>query len=513
MKKIFTLLAVALFALTAQAQEGYTYQVKTLTFEDKDYPQNAPNYLGKTSWSSLIDTPQYGGELLYGENHGDTSKVASNVNYKWYDKGNTNLYSEIPENWGSRMYWGGGHAISNYWDGNLKNGDYNHQLSVYVADDDSNGQKGHGHNGSDNFCVHYGYRDGSGYSASNLPAIMFKDGQNHVIEGMYINNTTYFVNCVTNGNGLTSALGDKDYVRVEAIGYKADGSRAGVATTSLAFGRKYVVKHWTKWNLEELGEVNKVEFNVVGTSDNGYGFSQPAYFCYDDVAVRVPVSNNVSTKKISSTTYKAEKATDGLKTFTVKNDVFSADLSVVGDVPDGVTVEYDGDKVLNANETECLTIKGLLDNTIIREIVVKSVMREIFGVDMEVGAFYDGENIAKLKLVGWGSGFEDDSDVVIINQSFEEHEMIMLDDSRKPHSGELVFKQSSVNGHSDQMFVTSYKVSYELVASTGITEINSSTNAVEVSRFTADGKRISVPQKGINIIHMSDGSTRKVVVK
>ena len=275
MKTIFTLLAVALFALTAQAQEGYTYQVKTLTFEDKDYPQNAPNYLDKTSWSSLIDTPQYGGELLYGEN----------------------------------------------------------------------------------------------------------------------------------------------------------------------------------------------------------------------------------------------KATDGIKTFTVKNDVFSADLSVVGDVPDGVTVEYDGDKVLNANETECLTIKGLPDNIIIREIVVESLMREIIGVDMEVSAFYDGENIAKLKLVGWGSGFEDDADVVIINQSSEEHEMIMLDDSRKPHSGELVFKQSSVNGHSDQMFVTSYKVSYELVTSTGITEINSSTNAVEVSRFTADGKRISVPQKGINIIHMSDGSTRKVVVK
>lgn len=74
-------------------------------------------------------------------------------------------------------------------------------------------------------------------------------------------------------------------------------------------------------------------------------------------------------------------------------------------------------------------------------------MREIIGVDMEVSAFYDGENIAKLKLVGWGSGFEDDADVVIINQSSEEHEMIMLDDSRKPHSGELVFKQSSVNGH------------------------------------------------------------------
>ena len=35
----------------------------------------------------------------------------------------------------------------------------------------------------------------------------------------------------------------------------------------------------------------------------------------------------------------------------------------------------------------------------------------------------------------------------------------------------------------------------------------------EVARYTIDGKRISAPQKGINIIRMSDGSTRKVVVK
>ena len=35
----------------------------------------------------------------------------------------------------------------------------------------------------------------------------------------------------------------------------------------------------------------------------------------------------------------------------------------------------------------------------------------------------------------------------------------------------------------------------------------------EVARFSAEGKRISAPQKGLNIIRMSDGSTRKVVVK
>lgn len=43
---------------------------------------------------------------------------------------------------------------------------------------------------------------------------------------------------------------------------------------------------WTKWDLSVLGKVAKVDFNITGSSDNGYGFSQPAYFAYDDVAVR-----------------------------------------------------------------------------------------------------------------------------------------------------------------------------------------------------------------------------------
>ena len=37
--------------------------------------------------------------------------------------------------------------------------------------------------------------------------------------------------------------------------------------------------------------------------------------------------------------------------------------------------------------------------------------------------------------------------------------------------------------------------------------------ATEIARYTLDGRRIHAPQRGINIIRMSDGSTRKVVVK
>lgn len=48
---------------------------------------------------------------------------------------------------------------------------------------------------------------------------------------------------------------------------------------------------------------------------------------------------------------------------------------------------------------------------------------------------------------------------------------------------------------------------------TGIDKTTTSTDVEEVSRFSADGQRLAVPVKGLNIVKYSDGSERKVVVK
>lgn len=37
--------------------------------------------------------------------------------------------------------------------------------------------------------------------------------------------------------------------------------------------------------------------------------------------------------------------------------------------------------------------------------------------------------------------------------------------------------------------------------------------ATEVARYAVDGRRLATPERGINIVHMSDGSIRKVVVR
>lgn len=94
------------------------YTLKGLSFEDSDY-KGTGNYIGKSDWSSLIDNPQYGGPLLYGQSGMGPS------DYNWYDENNTLLQHEFPTNWGTTCYWGGGHAISNYVDMDLTHGGFN----------------------------------------------------------------------------------------------------------------------------------------------------------------------------------------------------------------------------------------------------------------------------------------------------------------------------------------------------------------------------------------------------
>ena len=48
---------------------------------------------------------------------------------------------------------------------------------------------------------------------------------------------------------------------------------------------------------------------------------------------------------------------------------------------------------------------------------------------------------------------------------------------------------------------------------TGIDKVTTSTDANELSRYSVNGQRLSVPTKGLNIVKYSDGSVKKVVVQ
>lgn len=261
------------------------YELRVLTFEDADY-KGGTNFAGGNDWSSLIENPQYGGPMLYPNGSGTTDVSKA---YTWTDLNNTELTHTLPKSWDNYCYWGGGHAISHYNSSDfVAHGDFNHQLTVYNKNASAGVDvTGGGHNGSDNFAVHFGYKDNSGYTDSQiLPSFSFVDAVERVVDHMYVNNITYALNCYLNGNGLTAKIGPDDWVKLTATGYNAAGEKTGDASIYLCNGPEHIITDWTKFDLSGLGKVLKVEFNITGSSDNGHGFSQPAYFAYDDVAVR-----------------------------------------------------------------------------------------------------------------------------------------------------------------------------------------------------------------------------------
>lgn len=235
--------------------------MRILTFEDG---------AGSSYWASLIDDSQSNGKLLYGESG------AGSTFYSWIDEGNTLLAHEFEVNKDQGMaYWSGGEAISNYVETNLKNGTSNFQLSVPMKDPVTGFG---GHNGSKNFCVHYD-------SYLNSQSLYFSDGEARVIDHMFVAPTTYLLNVEKNGNDFSGKIGPNDWFKITATGVDANGENTGTCDFYLAKDGK-MVEDWTCWDLHSLGKVMVVYFKMDGSVTNQYGSTLPAYFAYDDVAVR-----------------------------------------------------------------------------------------------------------------------------------------------------------------------------------------------------------------------------------
>ena len=296
-------------------EDNLDYELRVLTFEDKDakfepyYLDYAYFWSGKEicTWSDLVDDKQYSGPLMYGNDSMDAM-------YYWYDEGNTELYHMFPDNY-AYCFWGGGHAVSNYWGAGYADEDRNGHIAKYYGEDYVNQWAGKpgadgalgwfllqlmtpvpAHSG-DNFCVHYGYMDDYSF-IENLPEWTFYDCEPRVIDHMYVTNTIYTLNQLYNGvkseegnsfGGNWTGLTEDAWLKIVAYGFENvdDDEPVSEVEFYLVQGLN-VVEEWQKWDLSELGAVAKVRFNFLYSDEMGgrYGFTIPGYFAYDDVAVR-----------------------------------------------------------------------------------------------------------------------------------------------------------------------------------------------------------------------------------
>ena len=299
----------------SKPEDNLDYELRVLTFEDKDvkfspfYLEYADGWAGRliTKWSELIDNPQYSGPLMYGND-------AMDAMYYWYDEGNTELFHMFPDNY-AFCYWGGGHAISNYWGAGYADEDRNGYVLKYYGQeylDQWAGKPGADgalgwfllqlmtpvapHSG-DNFCVHYGYKDFFSY-IENLPELSFADCEARVIDHMWVTNTNYTLNQLHNGvkseegnsfGGNWTGLKEDAWLKIVAQGFESvDDDEPVTETEFYLVNGLNVVEDWQKWDLSVLGKVAKVRFNFLYSEEMGgkYGFTIPGYFAYDDIAVR-----------------------------------------------------------------------------------------------------------------------------------------------------------------------------------------------------------------------------------
>lgn len=249
MKKIYfmAMLLCAGFAFTScdedeeLAPNAVEDNTLTLTFEGSYF-------------DALIDSPQYGGKLLYGENA---------RNYSWTDA-TTKLTGGMTNAWGGEYGFAeGGVAVSNYIDSNISEPrTYIDQLAVPVS------------NGSKNFGVVY-----CGASIS------FADGSAHVINSMDIIPTTYLLSVIKNGDGYAKALKEAgDYCKVIITGYNGE-NMVGNVELMIALEGGFLTK-WFETDLTSLGKVTKLEFSMDSNDVSAWGMKAPTYFAFDNVEIQ-----------------------------------------------------------------------------------------------------------------------------------------------------------------------------------------------------------------------------------
>lgn len=226
-----------------------------------------------SKWSALIDTPEYGGPLLYGADGGGFSKDEGV--YEWTDEA-TSLHSKLNNAWGSWAYWSGGAAVSNY-HCDIANGGPNTQLSLPTETPAHSG---------DNFIVTYGYSDGSKFATDSRPVFDFQDGVARQVKGMWITNNSYFLHSLTQGDSFNQSATDDTFIDVTFEGFDAAGISQGMVKYRIQDGKK-ALTDWAYVDLSSLGKINtlKINYEFSKDQDNGYGFAAPAYLVIDDIEI------------------------------------------------------------------------------------------------------------------------------------------------------------------------------------------------------------------------------------
>lgn len=251
-----------------------------------------------------------------------------------------NLYLEPESFWsgnsregsfvsGSYEFSNGNVPEWNYWHGfaysNRTSTDYSNMMP-----DQFNSAAGGAYDGSENFAV--AYVD----DIRIVPLHKKKD----IVKGFYVTNDAWVVNAILNGDGIVDGnFGKGDHLRLRVKGKHADGSESYIDFYLADYHSdkeedRYYLDTWQWVDLQQLGEVTEITFEMGSTKGNLYGMTTPAFFCMDNFnGEREETSINIPS---SNTTI------DVSQYFTFEHPTATVKYEFADNAPTGVSLTEDG---------------------------------------------------------------------------------------------------------------------------------------------------------------------------
>lgn len=115
------------------------------------------------------------------------------------------------------------------------------------------------------------------------------DVNTFIPQSVYVTNTTYTYYTMINGSAYSKAFTTGDYFRLLIYGITANGTKTGPVTFDLANytnENSKPVNTWEYVNLEELGEVVGIYFQMDSSDKGKWGINTPTFFAIDRLTIK-----------------------------------------------------------------------------------------------------------------------------------------------------------------------------------------------------------------------------------
>ena len=272
---------------------GYS-KVGEITFENTNIVLAGPTSSGQNLYSEYSEGTKFISGSISFNKGADAISFGLNTQGQWYPN--------IPTLYNGGMFLSQFNLRSNP---DTETGDwwysYNNQCSVYNTDSTDGANKGAGDDHSNTFAIVNGWCNdseisqvyGSGKEVG-LGGFHFDNNAEFLIGEIEVCNTSYVYGSIINGNSFTTPLPESNgWFKVLAYGYDAEGKITNggrpVEYVICNYGsnspRKIIDDDWEDWNLSQLGEVNRIVFNFIGSDTGEYGLNTPAYIALDNIEI------------------------------------------------------------------------------------------------------------------------------------------------------------------------------------------------------------------------------------